>query len=123
MTIRSAEKISAEALESLVYRISGVTPAAVVSMLDPVLTERLCLSVNLKQSEEVTLEKIQDRLRRTNDAAFKIPEMLVVLDELPTTMAGKFKKIGPARRCCRTHARCGSDQLTQPWISGGHDKQ
>tara|TARA_R100000935_G_C2701260_1_gene110394 strand:+ start:318 stop:497 length:180 start_codon:yes stop_codon:yes gene_type:complete len=40
----------------------------------------------------VTLEQIQELLRRTGVAAFKIPEHLVVVDELPTTKVGKINK-------------------------------
>lgn len=92
MINRGGEKISAEEIESLVYRIDDVTMAAAVAMPDPLLGERLCLYITVKPGREVTLEQIQDMLRRTGVAAFKIPEHLVVLDELPTTKVGKINK-------------------------------
>jgi 2,3-dihydroxybenzoate-AMP ligase len=92
MINRGGEKISAEEIESLVYRIEDVTMAAAVAMPDPMLGERLCLYITVKPGSEVTLEQIQDLLRRTGVAAFKIPERLVVVDELPTTKVGKINK-------------------------------
>jgi 2,3-dihydroxybenzoate-AMP ligase len=92
MINRGGEKISAEEIESLVYRLGDVTMAAAVAMPDPMLGERLCLYITVKPGREVTLEQIQDLLRKTGVAAFKIPERLVVLDELPTTKVGKINK-------------------------------
>lgn len=92
MINRGGEKISAEEIESLVYRIEDVTMAAAVAMPDPLLGERLCLYVTVKPGREVTLQQIQEMLRQTGVAAFKIPERLVVLDELPTTKVGKINK-------------------------------
>jgi 2,3-dihydroxybenzoate-AMP ligase len=92
MINRGGEKISAEEIESLVYRIEDVTMAAAVAMPDPMLGERLCLYVTVKPGREMTLERIQKMLRETGVAAFKIPEHLVVVDELPTTKVGKINK-------------------------------
>jgi 2,3-dihydroxybenzoate-AMP ligase len=92
MINRGGEKISAEEIESLVYRIEDITMAAAVAMPDPVLGERLCLYITVKPGTEVTLEQIQQMLRETGIAAFKIPERLVVVDELPATKVGKINK-------------------------------
>ncbi|MDR7083889.1 2,3-dihydroxybenzoate-AMP ligase [Arthrobacter ginsengisoli] len=92
MINRGGEKISAEEIESLVYRIEDVTMAAAVSMPDPTLGERLCLYITVKPGSEVTLQIIQQLLRETGVAAFKIPERLVVVDELPVTKVGKINK-------------------------------
>ncbi len=92
MINRGGEKISAYEIESLVYRIDDVTMAAAVSMPDPMLGERLCLYITVKPGCKVTLEQIQEMLRQTGVAAFKIPERLVVLDELPITKVGKINK-------------------------------
>jgi 2,3-dihydroxybenzoate-AMP ligase len=92
MINRGGEKISAEEIESLVYRIEDITMAAAVAMPDPVLGEKLCLYITVKPGTEVTLEQIQQMLRETGVAAFKIPERLVVVDELPATKVGKINK-------------------------------
>jgi 2,3-dihydroxybenzoate-AMP ligase len=92
MINRGGEKISAEEIESLVYRIEDITMAAAVAMPDPVLGEKLCLYITVKPGTEVTLEQMQQMLRETGVAAFKIPERLVVVDELPATKVGKINK-------------------------------
>ncbi|WP_028268260.1 MULTISPECIES: (2,3-dihydroxybenzoyl)adenylate synthase [Micrococcaceae] len=92
MINRGGEKISAEEIESLVYRIEDVTMAAAIAMPDPHLGERLCLYITVKPGTEVTLDQIQGMLRQTGVAAFKIPEHLVVVDELPATKVGKINK-------------------------------
>ncbi|HSL36755.1 MAG TPA: 2,3-dihydroxybenzoate-AMP ligase, partial [Arthrobacter sp.] len=92
MINRGGEKISAEEIESLVYRIDDVTMAAAIAMPDQMLGERLCLYITVKPGRDVTLEQIQELLHQTGVAAFKIPEHLVVLDELPTTKVGKINK-------------------------------
>ena len=92
MINRGGEKISAEEIESLVYRLDDVTMAAAVAMPDEVLGERLCLYVTVRPGAHVTLERIQEALRSAGIAAFKIPERLVVVDELPTTKVGKINK-------------------------------
>jgi 2,3-dihydroxybenzoate-AMP ligase len=92
MINRGGEKISAEEIESLVYRIEDVTMAAAVAMPDAVLGEKLCLYITVKPGTEVTLEQIQDLFRRTGVAGFKTPEHLVVVDELPATKVGKINK-------------------------------
>jgi 2,3-dihydroxybenzoate-AMP ligase len=92
MINRGGEKISAEEVESLVYKLEDITMAAAVAMPDPVLGERLCLYVTVRPGADVTLERIQEALRSAGIAAFKIPERLVVVDELPTTKVGKINK-------------------------------
>jgi 2,3-dihydroxybenzoate-AMP ligase len=92
MINRGGEKISAEEIESLVYRIDDVSMVAAVAMPDPVLGEKLCLYVTVRPGGEVTLEQIQELLHTTGVAAFKVPEKLVIVDELPSTKVGKINK-------------------------------
>ncbi|MCW2135242.1 (2,3-dihydroxybenzoyl)adenylate synthase [Arthrobacter sp. VKM Ac-2550] len=92
MINRGGEKISAEEIESLVYRLDNVTMAAAVAMPDPMLGERLCLYITAKPGTTVTLDQIRESIQSAGVAAFKIPERLVILDELPTTKVGKINK-------------------------------
>ncbi|MBT2515419.1 (2,3-dihydroxybenzoyl)adenylate synthase [Arthrobacter sp. ISL-30] len=92
MINRGGEKISAEEVESLVYRLDAVTLAAAISMPDPLLGEKLCLYVTLKPGASLTLAEVQESFRQTGVAAFKIPEKLVVVDEILTTKVGKINK-------------------------------
>lgn len=89
---RGGEKISAEEVENIVYRMEAVELVAAVSMPDAVLGERLCLCVVLKPGGAVTLESIRAFMAAEGLAAFKLPERLQVMDDLPLTKVGKIDK-------------------------------
>ena len=92
MINRGGEKISADEIENLAYRIDAVALAAAVGMPDESLGERLCLYVTLKPGAAVSLADIQDNMRTLGVAAFKIPDRLITVDELPMTKVGKIDK-------------------------------
>jgi len=89
---RGGEKISAEEVENIVYRLVAVDLAAAVSMPDPVMGERLCLCVSLLPGESLDLETVRKFMTGEGIAAFKLPERLEVLDSLPLTKVGKIDK-------------------------------
>lgn len=92
MVNRGGEKISAEEVESLVYRLDSVAQVAAVSMPDEELGERLCLYATLKRDRTVTLDEVRQSMQDVGVAAYKLPECLVVVDQLPTTKVGKIDK-------------------------------
>ena len=93
MINRAGEKISAEEVEDLMYRIGGIDLAAAVSMPDPELGERLCVYVVAKPGHRPpTLDAVRASFERIGIAAFKFPERLEVVSELPTTKVGKIDK-------------------------------
>jgi 2,3-dihydroxybenzoate-AMP ligase len=89
---RGGEKISAEEVENIVYRLPVVDLAAAVSMADPVMGERLCLCVSLLPGGSLDLETVRSFMTGEGIAAFKLPERLEVLDSLPLTKVGKIDK-------------------------------
>lgn len=89
---RGGEKVSAEEVESFVYRIDGVRLAAVVGAPDPVLGERICLCVTMRDNTPIGLDDVRASLTASGLASFKFPEQLEVLDELPLTKVGKVDK-------------------------------
>ncbi|RWZ50824.1 2,3-dihydroxybenzoate-AMP ligase [Labedella phragmitis] len=89
---RGGEKISAEEVENIVYRLESVELAAAVGMPDPVLGERLCLYVELRPGADLDLETVRAFMTEEGVAAFKLPERLEVLDALPLTKVGKIDK-------------------------------
>ena len=89
---RGGEKISAEEVESLAYRIDVVEMAAAVSMPDPVLGERLCLYVTLRPGASLSLEDVRTSMSAAGIADYKLPERLELLDRLPLTKVGKIDK-------------------------------
>jgi 2,3-dihydroxybenzoate-AMP ligase len=92
MINRGGEKVSAEEIESLVYQIPGLSIVAAVSMPDPVLGEKVCLYAQMAGGDPLTLEQVQEHLQKAGVAAYKIPEKVVVVDEIPTTKVGKIDK-------------------------------
>jgi len=93
MINRGGEKISAEEIEDLMYKLGPFELVAAVAMPDPALGERLCVYVVPKPGRNApTLEELRDSFERAGVAAFKFPERLEVVPELPTTKVGKLDK-------------------------------
>ncbi|MDF2506180.1 MAG: 2,3-dihydroxybenzoate-AMP ligase [Microbacterium sp.] len=89
---RGGEKISAEEVENVVYRLPEVDLVAAVAMPDPILGERLCLCVSLMPGRTLELERVRTFMVEAGLASFKLPERLDVLDDLPLTKVGKIDK-------------------------------
>ncbi|WP_419197941.1 AMP-binding enzyme [Nocardia vinacea] len=89
---RGGEKISAEEVENLVYQLAEVSQVGAVAMPDPMLGERVCVYVVLKPGAPLALEEIRSTMDRAGVARFKLPEHLVIVDELATTKVGKIDK-------------------------------
>jgi salicylate---CoA ligase len=92
MINRGGEKISAEEVENLVYRLPGITQVAAVAAPDADLGERICVFVVPQAGAAVTLTDIRDGMAAAGVAAFKWPERLELVTELPVTKVGKLDK-------------------------------
>ncbi|OZM83188.1 (2,3-dihydroxybenzoyl)adenylate synthase [Pseudonocardia sp. MH-G8] len=92
MINRGGEKISAEEVENLVYQLPVVAQVAAVAMPDRELGERVCLYVVPRPGATVMLAEIRACLEAVGVARFKLPEHLVVVDELASTKVGKIDK-------------------------------
>jgi len=97
MINRGGEKISAEEVENLLYRLPGIAQVAAVAMADAELGERLCVFVvpragGSRSAGSITLESIRDALATIGVAKYKWPERLEVVTELPVTKVGKIDK-------------------------------
>jgi 2,3-dihydroxybenzoate-AMP ligase len=92
MINRGGEKVSAEEVENFAYQLDGVDLAAAVAMPDALLGERVCLYVTLAHGDPITLTDVTDLMNAAGVARFKLPERLVVVDQLPTTKVGKLDK-------------------------------
>ncbi|OLT19117.1 2,3-dihydroxybenzoate-AMP ligase [Actinomadura sp. CNU-125] len=91
---RAGEKIAAEEVEEHAYRVEGVGVAAAVAMPDPVLGERVCLYVVPRNGagRGLRLEMFVEAMERAGVARYKLPERLVLTDDLPLTAVGKIDK-------------------------------
>jgi 2,3-dihydroxybenzoate-AMP ligase len=90
---RGGEKISAEEIENIVYRLDAVDLVAAIGVPDDVLGERVCLCLSLQDpGRTVTLEEVRDFVAAQGVAAFKLPESIEIMDALPLTKVGKIDK-------------------------------
>jgi salicylate---CoA ligase len=92
MINRGGEKISAEEVENLLYKMPGIAQVAAVAAADPELGERICVFVVPQPGQDVTLDAIRDGLAAAGVAKFKWPERLEPPAELPVTKVGKLDK-------------------------------
>ena len=92
MINRGGEKISAEEVENLLYRMPGIAQVAAVAAPDAELGERICVFVVTQPGQDITLNAIRDGMAAAGVARFKWPERLEVVAELPVTKVGKLDK-------------------------------
>jgi non-ribosomal peptide synthetase component E (peptide arylation enzyme) len=92
MINRGGEKISAEEVENLLYRMPGIAQVAAVAAPDADLGERVCVFVVPEPGAAVTLDAIRDAMAAAGVAKFKWPERLELTAELPVTKVGKLDK-------------------------------
>jgi non-ribosomal peptide synthetase component E (peptide arylation enzyme) len=90
--IRGGENLSAKEIEDVLHRHPDIQEAAVVAMPHPRLGEGVCAIVIAKSGVRVPLEQLADFTDRCGLAKQKIPERLVLVDELPRTPSGKVRK-------------------------------
>ncbi|RPF20009.1 (2,3-dihydroxybenzoyl)adenylate synthase [Myceligenerans xiligouense] len=89
---RGGEKISAEDVEEIAYRCTGVLHAAAVALPDDSLGERVGLAVVARPGQTVTMDDIHAEMRAAGAARTKYPDQLHVVDAFPLTGVGKIDK-------------------------------
>lgn len=93
MINRGGEKISAEEVEGICYRVDGVELAAAVAMPDAELGERLCVYLVVRPGHPTPfLEDVRTAFARAEVARYKYPDRIEVVDRLPMTKVGKINK-------------------------------
>jgi 2,3-dihydroxybenzoate-AMP ligase len=92
MINRGGEKISAEEVENLVYRLPGIAQVAAVAAADAELGERVCVFVVPAEGADVTLAGIRAGFAAAGVARYKWPERLELVAELAVTKVGKIDK-------------------------------
>jgi cyclohexanecarboxylate-CoA ligase len=90
---RGGVKFNPRDVEDLLDGHPAIAQSAIVPMPDPVLGEKACAFVTLAPGAETpTLEALADYLLGHNIAKNKLPERLVVIDEMPLTPTRKVIK-------------------------------
>jgi acyl-CoA synthetase (AMP-forming)/AMP-acid ligase II len=91
MIIRGGANIYPREIEEALYEHPKVRDAAVVGVPDARLGERVCACIVMKSGETISFEDVVEFLRR-RVATYKLPEHVVMLDDLPRTPTGKVQK-------------------------------
>ena len=90
--IRSGENISAKEIEDQLFEHPNLADIAVVSSPDPVVGERVCAVIVPQPGQTVTLDELVTWLEQRKMARQKLPERLLIVDELPRNASGKVQK-------------------------------
>jgi cyclohexanecarboxylate-CoA ligase len=106
--IRGGENISAKEIEDHLFEHPKIADVAVVAVPDPVLVERACAVVVPEPGVNVDLDELTTWLREHHRLAMqKLPEYLVLVDELPRTASGKVQKFKLRDRLRRSDTIAG----------------
>jgi acyl-CoA synthetase len=93
IVIRGGMNISCEEVEGLLLAHPKVREVAVIGVPDPLLGERVCAVAVPQPDQALTLAELVDFLRhQAQVAAFKWPEQLVCVEQLPRNPVGKVLK-------------------------------
>lgn len=93
IVVRGGMNISSEEVENLLLSHPKVREVAVIGWPDPVLGERLCAVVVTQTGQALELPELLQHLKEVEQvAAFKLPERLVIVPELPRNPLGKVLK-------------------------------
>lgn len=106
LVIRGGMNISPEEIETLLQGHPKVREVAVIGWPDAVLGERVCVCVAPRPGVTVTLDELIAYLRDDKKiAAFKLPERMMLVEELPRNPVGKIVK-----RTLRERAKALADE-------------
>ncbi len=89
---RGGEKISAEEIENLILSHPAVKNASCVPVPDPVLGERMCACVLLRENAALTFDELKTFLLGKEIAKYKLPERLEIMQDFPLSPFGKVSK-------------------------------
>ena len=87
--VRGGVKISPEELDDMLLGCPGLLEGAVVGYPDEIMGERICAVVVPRVGEQITLEQLAAHFEGRGAAAFKRPERLRVVTQLPRNPVGK----------------------------------
>ncbi|MDZ7791704.1 MAG: class I adenylate-forming enzyme family protein [Xanthomonadales bacterium] len=90
--VRKGENISAQEIENLLHDLDEVTEAAVVGVPDAERGERVGAVVVPAVGADIGLDTLCTALRARDLTVQKLPEALLLVDELPRSPTGKIRK-------------------------------
>jgi long-chain acyl-CoA synthetase len=89
--VRGGSNISPQEVEAVLYQHAGVRDAGVVGAPDATWGERVVAYVSRRPGHAVTAEELIAFVAKRL-AAYKTPEEIVFLDDLPKSAAGKVSR-------------------------------
>ncbi len=89
---RGGEKISAEEIENLILSHPSIKNASCVPVPDPVLGERMCACVLLRENVRLNFDELKTFLLGKEIAKYKLPERLEIMQDFPLSPFGKVSK-------------------------------
>ena len=89
---RGGEKISAEEIENLILSHPSVKNVSCVPVPDPVLGERMCACVLLRENARLNFDELKQFLLGKEIAKYKLPERLEIMQDFPLSPFGKVSK-------------------------------
>ncbi len=89
---RGGEKISAEEIENLILSHPSVKNVSCVPVPDPVLGERMCACVLLRENARLNFDELKNFLLGKEIAKYKLPERLEIMQDFPLSPFGKVSK-------------------------------
>ena len=103
--IRGGVNIAPREIEDMLREFPEVRLVAVVALPDERLGERGCACIVPNPGCSLDFDTMVSRLRAAGLATYKLPERLVLLEELPVTASGKVQKHEILRRIQGDQAR------------------
>lgn len=90
--IRGGYNIYPREIEELFYMHEDVMEVSIVGLPDTVLGEITCAAIKLKVGARVTEKELKEFIKG-KVADFKVPDIIVLVDDLPMTASGKISKL------------------------------
>jgi acyl-coenzyme A synthetase/AMP-(fatty) acid ligase len=102
--IRGGLNVAPREIEELLLRHPAVSEVAVIGVADERLGEITCACVVPTAGVTTTLDALVDFLRDAELAAFKLPQRLMLVENLPKTPTGKVQKVLLAKQAAEACA-------------------
>ncbi len=92
LIIRGGQNIFPTEIENLLLLHPKVTDVAVVAMPDPKMGEKACAFVVTSPGQQFAFDEMTSFLKEKRIAAYKLPERLEIVDQIPLVAGSKVDK-------------------------------
>lgn len=90
--IRGGYNISSQELENVLLGHPKIADVAAIGVPDEILGERACICVVPKPGKELKLEELTEFMGDQGMAVYKLPEKMILMEEIPRNPTGKILK-------------------------------